>query len=172
MSYPHPYQPELDRYEPDDALLSRVEPQTPGPMEGDAVWVDDKESLAALVHALKDVREIAIDLEAHGCVVLSPSLCLSLFASFLYINIGPSFQLEHAVTHNHTHNHKQNSFRPMRARTCTHILYNNYNTVYFNTEFESDSTFKFRSGIGRTSLLRVLCSYQRGRLTISLMFWR
>jgi exosome complex exonuclease RRP6 len=76
VSYPHPYQPELDRYEPLDELLKRVEPQRPGAVEGEAVWVDSKEGLDALVKVLKGEKEIAIDLEAHGYRAYESFACL------------------------------------------------------------------------------------------------
>eukprot|EP00038_Savillea_parva_P019963 m.29934 g.29934 ORF g.29934 m.29934 type:complete len:759 (+) comp4644_c0_seq2:65-2341(+) len=82
VSYPHPYQPELDAYEPPDGQLTRVQPQRPTAVnssdhaDDNATWVDTVEGLRDLQRTLDAEMEIAIDLEAHNYRTYASFACL------------------------------------------------------------------------------------------------
>lgn len=82
VSYPHPYQPELDTYEPPDGQLTRVQPQRPTAVnssdhaDDNATWVDTVEGLRDLQRTLDAEMEIAIDLEAHNYRTYASFACL------------------------------------------------------------------------------------------------
>jgi exosome complex exonuclease RRP6 len=75
--YPHPYQAELNAYEPPDAQLERVVQQEPADdEESAAIWIDDIEGLKALKRTLDTETEFAVDLEAHGYRTYASFTCL------------------------------------------------------------------------------------------------
>eukprot|EP00041_Stephanoeca_diplocostata_P042704 m.11373 g.11373 ORF g.11373 m.11373 type:complete len:773 (+) comp8531_c0_seq2:158-2476(+) len=77
VTYPHPYQPELDAYEPKEDLLTKVSVTDSMPWtENDCTWVDTKEALLALKETLDGVSEFAVDLEAHQYRTFASFACL------------------------------------------------------------------------------------------------
>ncbi len=75
--YDHPYQKELEQYEPTDDQLKTVTVTKPKPYkETNLVFVDDKEKLQELKNKLDNVDEIAIDLEAHSYRTYDSFTCL------------------------------------------------------------------------------------------------
>uniref|UniRef100_A0A182W2M2 Exosome complex component 10 homolog n=1 Tax=Anopheles minimus TaxID=112268 RepID=A0A182W2M2_9DIPT len=67
VSYLHPYEFELDRFQPAKGVFQRVVPQEPPLLEETPLLFVDKESqLPELMRDLKAANEIAIDLEHHS----------------------------------------------------------------------------------------------------------
>ncbi|XP_050071872.1 exosome component 10 [Anopheles maculipalpis] len=67
VSYLHPYEFELDRFQPSRNVFQRVTPQEPPLLEKTPLTFIDKVSqLAELMRDLKSANEIAIDLEHHS----------------------------------------------------------------------------------------------------------
>uniref|UniRef100_A0A182MCX6 Exosome complex component 10 homolog n=1 Tax=Anopheles culicifacies TaxID=139723 RepID=A0A182MCX6_9DIPT len=67
VSYLHPYEFELDRFQPAKNVFQRVIPQEPTLLEETPLMFVDKESqLKELMRDLKSANEIAIDLEHHS----------------------------------------------------------------------------------------------------------
>ncbi|XP_053658113.1 exosome component 10 [Anopheles marshallii] len=67
VSYLHPYEFELDRFQPAKNVFERITPQEPTLLEETPLLFVDKESqLTDLMRDLKSANEIAIDLEHHS----------------------------------------------------------------------------------------------------------
>uniref|UniRef100_A0A6E8VAY1 Exosome complex component 10 homolog n=1 Tax=Anopheles coluzzii TaxID=1518534 RepID=A0A6E8VAY1_ANOCL len=67
VSYLHPYEFELDRFQPAKHVFERTTPQEPVPLERTPLmYVDQESQLAELVRELQAAKEIAIDLEHHS----------------------------------------------------------------------------------------------------------
>ncbi|XP_049287193.1 exosome component 10 [Anopheles funestus] len=67
VSYLHPYEFELDRFQPAKSVFQHVTPQEPPLLEETPLMFVEKESqLVDLMRDLKSVNEIAIDLEHHS----------------------------------------------------------------------------------------------------------
>ncbi|XP_071507296.1 exosome complex component 10-like [Diadema antillarum] len=65
--YPHPYQYELDHFEPDPTQLEPVENPSYLPLEATPLTlVNDSKTLGELLQDLKKVKEFAVDLEHHS----------------------------------------------------------------------------------------------------------
>lgn len=66
ISYLHPYEFEIEKFEPPQNLLVKVEPKDPRKLEDTPlVYVDDETKLKEMVEELLKVTEIAVDLEHH-----------------------------------------------------------------------------------------------------------
>lgn len=64
FGHPHPYQFELDNFKPNEDLMARVVPKPPKDLNKTPLtFVDTEECLDALIEKLKNVSEIAVDLE-------------------------------------------------------------------------------------------------------------
>lgn len=64
FSYSHPYEFELEAFNPDDSFISRVTPKKPLPLEKTPfVFVDNEDKLNIMAKYLNSQKEIAIDLE-------------------------------------------------------------------------------------------------------------
>ncbi|KAF3053470.1 exosome nuclease subunit [Didymella keratinophila] len=64
--YPHPYQTEIEKYEFPKAVYEHAEPQQYPPFEETtATFVDTPEAVEEMLAELKNVKELAIDLEHH-----------------------------------------------------------------------------------------------------------
>ncbi|CCE64860.1 hypothetical protein TPHA_0J00370 [Tetrapisispora phaffii CBS 4417] len=64
--YPQPYETEIDKQEYNEQVLQFSDP-IPSKVweETEAIWVDNEESLAAMLNELKTATELAVDLEHH-----------------------------------------------------------------------------------------------------------
>ncbi|XP_001660547.2 exosome component 10 isoform X1 [Aedes aegypti] len=77
VSYLHPYEFELDRFEPSKEALKEVEPEEPLKLESTPLDIIDKESqLPGLLKELKAAKELAIDLEHHSYRTYQGFTCL------------------------------------------------------------------------------------------------
>ena len=77
-SYGHPYDYEIQTFQPGSSQLEEVEQTKPLPFEDTPfVFVDTEEKLAAMVKDLKGVKMFAADLEVTTCTSLH---CVSLLA--------------------------------------------------------------------------------------------
>lgn len=77
VSYLHPYEFELDRFEPSKEVLKPVEPQKPLLLENTPMDIIDKENqLPVLLRELKAAKELAIDLEHHSYRTYQGFTCL------------------------------------------------------------------------------------------------
>ncbi|XP_065076198.1 exosome complex component 10 homolog isoform X2 [Ochlerotatus camptorhynchus] len=77
VSYLHPYEFELDRFEPSKEALKTVEPQEPLLLENTPMDIIDKENqLPVLLRELKAAKELAIDLEHHSYRTYQGFTCL------------------------------------------------------------------------------------------------
>ncbi|AET38545.1 exosome nuclease subunit RRP6 Ecym_3030 [Eremothecium cymbalariae DBVPG len=64
--YPHPYEYEIDNQPYDDSVLTIKEPIEPSNWdENEPIWVDNITALNDMLNGLKNVKEIAVDLEHH-----------------------------------------------------------------------------------------------------------
>lgn len=64
--YPQPYEYEIDNQPYPEFVIQKKEPIEPKPWkETSATWVDSKEGLLSMVNELKNLTEIAVDLEHH-----------------------------------------------------------------------------------------------------------
>lgn len=64
LSYPHPYQPELDQLSVDVCPVDKVAPQEPGELDSTPCdFINSVSDLASMCQKLKTCTEIAIDLE-------------------------------------------------------------------------------------------------------------
>ncbi|QLQ82201.1 hypothetical protein HG537_0G04560 [Torulaspora globosa] len=64
--YEHPYQDEIENQEYDHSVIVKSEPIASQPWDTtEAIWVDNTEALDAMLSDLKDVTELAVDLEHH-----------------------------------------------------------------------------------------------------------
>ncbi|XP_029707642.2 exosome complex component 10 [Aedes albopictus] len=77
VSYLHPYEFELDRFEPTKGALKTVEPQEPLELESTPLGIIDREDqLPGLLKELKAASELAIDLEHHSYRTYQGFTCL------------------------------------------------------------------------------------------------
>ncbi|XP_058813543.1 exosome component 10 [Topomyia yanbarensis] len=77
VSYLHPYEVELDRFEPSKEVLKPVEPTEPLMLEDTPLSVIDKHrQIPALLNELKLAKELAIDLEHHSYRTFQGFTCL------------------------------------------------------------------------------------------------
>ncbi|KAI0224766.1 Exosome component 10 [Lamellibrachia satsuma] len=77
LCYPHPYQYELDQFQPCDHQMKMVEPQTPAAVEVTPLTlIDTEEGLQKLCEQLKKETEIAVDLEHHSYRTFLGITCL------------------------------------------------------------------------------------------------
>nr|XP_018902827.1 PREDICTED: exosome component 10 [Bemisia tabaci] len=75
--YSHPYEFELEAFNPDDSLISRVTPKKPPPLEKTPfVFVDNEDKLNIMAKYLNSQKEIAIDLEHHNYRSFQGFTCL------------------------------------------------------------------------------------------------
>jgi exosome complex exonuclease RRP6 len=63
ISFSHPYEYELDMFNPPEHQLTKVEPKLPRTEHIPLKFVDSLEDLNAMVKQLKNVTELAVDLE-------------------------------------------------------------------------------------------------------------
>uniref|UniRef100_A0A2M4BBY9 Exosome complex component 10 homolog n=1 Tax=Anopheles marajoara TaxID=58244 RepID=A0A2M4BBY9_9DIPT len=77
VSYLHPYEFELDRFQPAKDVFRPVTPQEPLPLETtELVFIDRESQLSALLRDLKAAPQIAIDLEHHSYRTFQGFTCL------------------------------------------------------------------------------------------------
>ncbi|XP_021366504.1 exosome component 10-like [Mizuhopecten yessoensis] len=75
--YPHPYQYELDHLKQEPAMLSKVEPIEPRPLDDTPLSMVTKVSeLVALCDKLKTCKTVAVDLEHHSYRTFQGITCL------------------------------------------------------------------------------------------------
>lgn len=75
--YEHPYQYEIERQEYDSLVLLKSKPIPSQPWDTtEAIWVDNIESLAAMLSDLQGTTEIAVDLEHHDLRSYYGIVCL------------------------------------------------------------------------------------------------
>lgn len=73
----HPYQFELEQFEPENDDMNLKESQVYNPLdETNLVFVDNVEKLSQLLTVLKDVKEFAVDLEHHSFRSFQGFVCL------------------------------------------------------------------------------------------------
>ncbi|XP_053213609.1 exosome component 10-like [Panonychus citri] len=73
----HPYETELENWQPTSSMLEKVTPQLPSDLkEENFHFINDLDSLQSLIETLKDVKEFAIDLEAHSYRSFQGFTCL------------------------------------------------------------------------------------------------
>jgi exosome complex exonuclease RRP6 len=76
-SYLHPYECELDKFEPPKAQLQRAEPQPPKPLaETELVYISELAELQKLLTDLEPYDELAVDLEHHSYRTYQGITCL------------------------------------------------------------------------------------------------
>lgn len=77
VSYLHPYELEIEKFEPSDELLIKVEPIVPQSMDNfPYIYVDTVEKLNTMLDELRKVKEIAVDLEHHSYRTYQGITCL------------------------------------------------------------------------------------------------
>ncbi|ETN62570.1 exosome component 10 [Anopheles darlingi] len=77
VSYLHPYEFELDRFQPAKDVFVPVTPQEPLPLDTtELVFIDHESQLSALLSDLKAAPQIAIDLEHHSYRTFQGFTCL------------------------------------------------------------------------------------------------
>uniref|UniRef100_A0A2M4A807 Exosome complex component 10 homolog n=1 Tax=Anopheles triannulatus TaxID=58253 RepID=A0A2M4A807_9DIPT len=77
VSYLHPYEFELDRFQPAKEVFVPVTPQEPLPLDTtELVFIDRESQLPALLSDLKAAPQIAIDLEHHSYRTFQGFTCL------------------------------------------------------------------------------------------------
>ena len=77
VSYLHPYELEIEKFEPSDELLVKVELNVPENMDDfPFTYVDTVESLNSMLDELMKVKEIAVDLEHHSYRTFQGITCL------------------------------------------------------------------------------------------------
>lgn len=77
VSYLHPYEFELDRFEPSKKALKSVEPQEPLDLESTPLdFIDKEDQVAPLLEELRQAKELAIDLEHHSYRTFQGFTCL------------------------------------------------------------------------------------------------
>ncbi|KAK7497916.1 hypothetical protein BaRGS_00010787 [Batillaria attramentaria] len=75
--YPHPYQHELEVWQPSQRQLEKTEPQEVGPVDDcPAQFIDSAAELSKLCDLLKQEKEIAVDLEHHSYRTFQGFVCL------------------------------------------------------------------------------------------------
>ena len=81
-SFGHPYDYEIQVFQPTEAQLKEVEPIKPLPLEGTPlVLVETEEQLQDMVEQLKSVSAFAVDLEVCSS---AHSTCMSQCCSYVY----------------------------------------------------------------------------------------
>lgn len=77
VSYLHPYEFEIEKFEPSGELLKEKEPKIPTDITGVAyIYVDNESKLAEMMNELRTVQEIAVDLEHHSYRTFMGITCL------------------------------------------------------------------------------------------------
>ncbi|XP_063696904.1 LOW QUALITY PROTEIN: exosome complex component 10 homolog [Culicoides brevitarsis] len=77
ISYTHPYEMELEKFEPSDDMLTEKAVVDPVPIEtGDLVYIDDLAELKRALAEFQMVNELAIDLEHHSYRTFQGITCL------------------------------------------------------------------------------------------------
>uniref|UniRef100_A0A182K798 Exosome complex component 10 homolog n=1 Tax=Anopheles christyi TaxID=43041 RepID=A0A182K798_9DIPT len=77
VSYLHPYEFELDRFQPAKQVFEQTTPQEPPLLEETPLmYIDQESQLPELVRELKSAKEIAIDLEHHSYRSFQGFTCL------------------------------------------------------------------------------------------------
>lgn len=77
VSYLHPYELEIEKFEPSDELLIKVEPIVPENMDNiPYIYVDTVGKLNSMLDELRNVKEIAVDLEHHSYRTFQGITCL------------------------------------------------------------------------------------------------
>uniref|UniRef100_A0A1Q3F1E6 Exosome complex component 10 homolog n=1 Tax=Culex tarsalis TaxID=7177 RepID=A0A1Q3F1E6_CULTA len=77
VSYLHPYEFELDRFEPSKKALKPVEPKEPLDLANTPLdFIDKEDQVAALLNELRQAKELAIDLEHHSYRTFQGFTCL------------------------------------------------------------------------------------------------
>lgn len=77
ISYTHPYETELERFEPTEEMLMEKSVIDPVPIEtGDLVYIDDLAELKRALMEFQSVHELAIDLEHHSYRTFQGITCL------------------------------------------------------------------------------------------------
>ncbi|AEY95518.1 FACL001Cp [Eremothecium gossypii FDAG1] len=80
--YPHPYEYEIDKQPYNDSVLEVRERIDPQPWEAtEPIWVDNVESLSQMLDELKEVKELAVDLEHHDYRSYYGIVCLMQISS-------------------------------------------------------------------------------------------
>lgn len=82
VSYLHPYELEIEKFEPSDDLLTRREPQVPEKMDDFPFnYIDTEEKLTGAISELMNAKEIAVDLEHHSYRTFLGITCLMQISS-------------------------------------------------------------------------------------------
>lgn len=77
MGYTHPYEMELDRFEPPEEMLKEKTVTDPVPIEtGDLVYIDDVAGLKKALIEFQKETELAVDLEHHSYRTFQGITCL------------------------------------------------------------------------------------------------
>lgn len=77
ISYTHPYEMELERFEPSEEMLKEKSVTDPVPIEtGDLVYIDDLAELKKALLEFRSETELAIDLEHHSYRTFQGITCL------------------------------------------------------------------------------------------------
>ncbi|KAG5676319.1 hypothetical protein PVAND_006165 [Polypedilum vanderplanki] len=77
VSFLHPYELEIEKFEPSDEQLVKREPQIPENMDNfPFTFVDTEEKLNEMINELRSVKEIAVDLEHHSYRTFLGITCL------------------------------------------------------------------------------------------------
>lgn len=82
INYLHPYELEIEKFEPSDELLTKREPQVPENMDNfPYTYVDTEGKLKDMIEELRSVKEIAVDLEHHSYRTYLGITCLMQISS-------------------------------------------------------------------------------------------
>lgn len=77
VSYLHPYEFEIEKFEPNGELLTVKEPETATDIDGAAYnYIDTEAKLKEMLNELREVNEIAVDLEHHSYRTFLGITCL------------------------------------------------------------------------------------------------
>lgn len=77
VSYLHPYELEIEKFEPSDELMIKVEPKVPENMDNFPFsYIDTVDKLKSMLNELLQVQEIAVDLEHHSYRTFQGITCL------------------------------------------------------------------------------------------------
>lgn len=77
IAYTHPYEVELEKFEPDEEVLKEKEPIQPVPIEsGDLMYVDTENQLKVALSEMQKETELAVDVEHHSYRTFQGITCL------------------------------------------------------------------------------------------------